>query len=284
MNNRGNFNQQSQMYQNQPPQVQNPYQNNYQPNMPNQPAFSNQPPNNMMPYNNVYPNNNFSQNQYAPPPPQNAYPQNNNFNMNVQSPPPGQVASITAGNMPLVPKPFGSTAIPPPPANPPLSQQDEKTDANQKMSLDAVFKATSNATSGSPAPSVSGNDDDDHEMMDTKSSPQMPISDDETTTTKKAKKKSKKKRPAKPISDGDAKRQIAGIIKGWIKLQEIRLNRDDFKVIAKKTTDKMFKHFMTKRKNKPHTTPKTFLNKRRRPKVQTLINKYIENLQKGKLN
>ena len=91
-----------------------------------------------------------------------------------------------------------------------------------------------------------------------------------------------KKKPKK-ISDGDAKKEIATKIKKWLREQDTgsnKINRDDFKTIAKKCTEKMWKIYQTKRKQKAGLMPKDFLSKRRSGKVIALINKYIEQSKK----
>lgn len=110
-----------------------------------------------------------------------------------------------------------------------------------------------------------------------------PISgDEEEKSFKKKKNKLKKKKPKK-ISDGDAKKEIATKIKKWLREQDTgsnKINRDDFKTIAKKCTEKMWKIYQTKRKQKAGLMPKDFLSKRRSGKVIALINKYIEQSKK----
>jgi len=109
-----------------------------------------------------------------------------------------------------------------------------------------------------------------------------PISGDEDEKTLKKKKNKLKKKKGKKITDGDAKKEIATRIKKWLREQDSshKINREDFKSIAKKCTEKMWKIYQTKRKQKAGLMPKDFLSKRRSGKVIALINKYIEQSKK----
>ena len=82
----------------------------------------------------------------------------------------------------------------------------------------------------------------------------------------------------KPVKDDEAKRQILKKIKNLLKESGKALSREDFKAIARRCTERMFKHFAVKQKTKPNLQPREFLSSRRTIKVQALINKYIEQI------
>lgn len=123
--------------------------------------------------------------------------------------------------------------------------------------------------------------DEDPKDDEMQSDPPISADEDEKPFSKKKKNKPKKKGKVK-MNDNDAKKEIASKIKAWLKEQQQSspINRDDFKAIARKCTDKMWKHYQTKRKKKATMLPKEFLSKRRSGKIIALINKYIEQARK----
>merc|ERR1719204_2938062 len=67
-----------------------------------------------------------------------------------------------------------------------------------------------------------------------------PISGDEEENASKKKKNKLKKKKVKKLTDGEAKKEIATKIKKWLRAQDEnhKINRDDFKTIAKKCTER----------------------------------------------
>lgn len=81
-----------------------------------------------------------------------------------------------------------------------------------------------------------------------------------------------------PDSDYDALLAISGVVKKCLHASGKELERDLFKDIARKATEKVLPDWQSKHNAKPSLTVQEFLSAKRRDAISALVNKYLARL------